>query len=58
MYKAILAIWIGLSFQVAYAQKIERAINALKENKLEKAFDLFEDVVRKDPAVIDAYLGH
>ena len=48
MKKIILSFILGLIINSTAAQKIERAFAALEENKIDKAIQLFEELIEKD----------
>lgn len=54
----IFLVWIFLAITFsADAQKIDRAINAYKEKKYDKALELFGDLIKKNQTDFDAALG-
>jgi len=57
MKKTLLTFSLILLINLCFAQKIERAINALDENKADKAIELFEELIKKDNLDIAAIIG-
>jgi hypothetical protein len=57
MKKIILSFILGLIINSTAAQKIERAFTALEENKIDKAIQLFEELIEKDNRDIVATIG-
>lgn len=57
MKKILFTFSLTLLINFCFAQKIERAINALDENKVDKAIELFEELIKKDNLDIAAIIG-
>ena len=57
MKKIILSFILVLIINSTAAQKIERAFAALEENKIDKAIQLFEELIEKDNRDIVAIIG-
>jgi hypothetical protein len=57
MKKIFITIVLLFSTQLIFAQKIERAINALNENKTDKAIELFQELIEKNNSDLAAIIG-
>ena len=57
MRKCVLTLLFILTINSLFAQKITRAINALNENKVDKAIELFQELIEKNKLDIAAIIG-
>jgi hypothetical protein len=57
MKKIFFTILFLFFTQIIFAQKIERAINALNENKADKAIELFQELIEKNNSDLAAIIG-
>ena len=57
MKKIFITIVLLFSTQLIFAQKLERAINALNENKTDKAIELFQELIEKNNSDLAAIIG-
>ena len=57
MKKIFFTLVLIFSTQLIFAQKIERAINALNENKTDKAIELFQELIEKNNSDLAAIIG-
>jgi hypothetical protein len=57
MKKIFFTILFLFFTQIIFAQKIERAINALNENKTDKAIELFQELIEKNNSDLAAIIG-
>lgn len=51
-------LFFSFFYQLGHSQKITRACNALNENKFEKAFELFSEVIEKNADEVTALVGY